>query len=405
VRYWGGPSAPGAAEKSQYRGLFNEPGGLTVPGAPTGCNAVPAFVTPGDASNDVKCLVSWTAATTGGAVASYSVYRGGALLASGITSLSYADVAVSNNEAHIYTIKAVNAAGSSGFSNEGKAKTPTVPPTALAADLENGALAVAWTAPSGAVAYNLSSAAGDLSSFGVLAAGLGSPGYSSSGFAAGVINYFRATALNTLSGYNTIESKPSIADAALWLGAPEVLAHWGEERNDNTKPRSRHLRIIDISIAEPSAAGGYVAPLGCAGRLCPAGGAPEDRIGGAAMAVAGGALAVTLTEYPLTPDVERLDYFAMTPGELFAYVRVTVGSPVGLAAKVITSLCATFEIPRYVTGRRTYYNPATRELINERSPTRAALGTIWLKLRGTRRDWRTLAGRLYRDLPKRRKHS
>jgi hypothetical protein len=255
------------------------------------------------------------------------------------------------------------------------------------------------------VAYNVSRSAGSLASFAVIAAASAGASYVDSGLAASVIFYYRATALNTQAGFNTIESKPSNADAALWLAAPSVVAGWGTERNDNTKPRSRHLRVIDITAGAVNGGVGYSSPLGLVGTVCPATGGAGAAIGSASMLAVSGALAVRLTELPLTPTAGRVDYFTMTAGGLFAYFQVTIGAPVGLPAKVIISACATFTIPIYTTGRRTYYDPATRTLVNERSPSRAALGTIWTNLRNTRRDWRTIAGRLYRDLPKRRGHS
>jgi hypothetical protein len=378
---------------------------LAVPGAPTGCNAVPAFVTPDDNSNNVKCLVSWGAPITGGAVASYTVLRNGVGVASGVVVLSYVDLAVANNTAYDYTIVAVNAAGSSAASNPGKAKTPTLPPTALGIVCVGALFNLSWTAPAGAVAYNIYRALGSLTTLALIRAASAGAIYSDSGGSGSTIYYYRVTALNTQSGYNTIESKVSNAAAAAWLPAPTVLAHWGTERNDNTKPKSRHLRVIDISAAVVNGGVGYVSPLGIAGTVCPGVGVAASPIGSAAMPAPPAALAVTLTERPLTPEAGRLDYFTMTAGPLVAYFQITIGSPVGLAANVITSACAPFTIPIYTTGRRTYYDVGSQTLVNERSPTRAAAGTIWLKLRNTRRDWRTLAGRLYRDLPKRRGHS
>jgi hypothetical protein len=255
------------------------------------------------------------------------------------------------------------------------------------------------------VAYKVERAAGALVSFAVIAAAVGGTSFADSGLAGNSIFYYRVKALNTQAGYNTIESKASNADAALWLAAPGVVAGWGLERNDNTKPKSRHLRIIDITAAAVNGGVGYSSPLGIVGTVCPGVGVAAAPIGSNVMPSPPGALVCRITERPITPGAGRVDYFTMTAGELFAYFQVTIGTPVGLPAKVITSLCVAFVVPIYTTGRRTYYDPATQTLVNDRSPTRAALGTIWTNLRNTRRDWRTVAGRLYRDLPKRRKHS
>ncbi len=402
--YLGGAGGGEGGYKRNYSGNFNVAASLQVPGPPTNCAAVPSFVTPGDASNDVKCTVTWGAPTSGGAVASFSLYRNGALLAAGLTALSYVDLAVVNNLSCVYHVVAVNAAGSSAGSNQGKAKCPTVPPSGLVANMVGAAAEVAWTAPSGAVAYDVEMSPGDPLAFGVIASALAATSYSHGARLPGIIYYYRTKAHNTEAGFNTIASKVSNLDCCLYLAAPAVVSEWGLERNDNTKPRSRHLRIIRITAPAPASDTGFDSPVCAAGVACPAGGVWLPGIGSTSMAPLTGIMSGTMTEEPLTPEGGRSDYFDMTGGELQAYFKVTIGAAAGLPAKVIVSECSTFTIPPYVTGRRTYYDPATKTLINERSPTRDGLGTLWLKIRGTRRDWRHPNGRLYRDLPKRPEH-
>ncbi len=403
--HWVGQLVGGGFSKKIFNGFFTVPAALAIPGAPTGCAAVPAFVTPSDSSNTCKVTATWAAPTTGGAVATYSVFRGGTLLASGVAGTTYTDFAVGNNQSCVYTVKAINAAGTSGPSNEGKAKAPTVPPSALVITCVGSSFNFVWTAPPGAVAYNVSRSAANLGGF-ALVSSLGAVStHIDAGRPAATIFYYRLTALNTEVGFNTIESKVSNIDSALWLAAPTVTAGWGLERNDNTKPKSRHLRVVDLAAGAVNGSFGYVSPLALLNTVCPAAGAPGVVFGTAPMPAAPAALSVRLTEGPLTPDPARLDYFTMTAGTVHGYFQVTIGSPVGLAAKVITSLCTEFEIPVYTTGRRTYYDVATRTLVNERSPTRQAIGTIWQKIKSTRRDWLAPNGKKYRDTPKRRKHS
>ena len=93
----------------------------TPPGAPTNLTAK---------ASDSKVALSWRdvlAATT------YNVYRGTAAggesttpLATGLTTTSYSDTTVTNNQTYYYRVAGVNSAGVGTFSNEASAK-PTAP--------------------------------------------------------------------------------------------------------------------------------------------------------------------------------------------------------------------------------------------------------------------------------------
>ncbi len=57
------------------------------------------------------------------------------------------------------------------------------------------------------------------------------------------------------------------------------------------------------------------------------------------------------------------------------------------------------------TGGHIYFDRATKELVNDVTGTRrSAVGTLWLKIKNTRKDFKSAVGKLYRDLPKRPGH-
>lgn len=94
-------------------------GGGQAPAAPTGLGAT---------AGNAQITLNWTASS---GATSYQVYRGTAsngesttALASGITATSYTDAGLTNGTTYYYKVKAVNASGTSGYSNEASA-TPS----------------------------------------------------------------------------------------------------------------------------------------------------------------------------------------------------------------------------------------------------------------------------------------
>jgi hypothetical protein len=103
-----------AAADGQFVGI--DTGTSAPPSAPTGLSA---------ASGNAQIALSWTASS---GATSYSVYRGTAAgaesttaIASGLTATSYTNTGLTNGTTYYYKVKATNAAGTSGYSNEASA--------------------------------------------------------------------------------------------------------------------------------------------------------------------------------------------------------------------------------------------------------------------------------------------
>ena len=94
-------------------------GTSTVPAPPTGLAAT---------AGNAQAALHWTAST---GATTYNVYRGTALggesatpIATGLTTTSYTNTGLTNGTAYYYKVAAVNASGTSGYSNEASA-TPS----------------------------------------------------------------------------------------------------------------------------------------------------------------------------------------------------------------------------------------------------------------------------------------
>ncbi|MGO8673184.1 MAG: choice-of-anchor tandem repeat GloVer-containing protein, partial [Capsulimonadaceae bacterium] len=130
---------------------FAEPSSL-IPLAPAGLTATPG---------DNQVALSWTAVT---GATSYNVYRGTASGGEGSTPIgtptgsTYTDTGLTNGTEYFYTVRAVNASGTSVPSNEASATpNPPVPaaPAGLTATAGNALVALSWTASTGATSYNV----------------------------------------------------------------------------------------------------------------------------------------------------------------------------------------------------------------------------------------------------------
>jgi fibronectin type 3 domain-containing protein len=124
---------------------------VSPPPAPTGLSA---------SAGDGQVSLSWNASS---GATSYEIFRGTSsggetLVASNVTTTSFLDTGLTDGVKYYYEVKAVNSAGTSGFSNEASA-TPQVPPpaapTGLSATAGNGQVVLKWNASSGATSYEI----------------------------------------------------------------------------------------------------------------------------------------------------------------------------------------------------------------------------------------------------------
>ena len=142
-----------------YTITANNTGGSSA--ASTGVTATPQVPAPGvptglAATAGVgQVTVTWTAVS---GATSYQLYRGATLVASPTTT-SYVDTSLTAGTAVSYTVKAVNAGGSSAASAAVSATPTLAAPTGLTATAGNAQVALTWTAVTGATSYNVYSGA------------------------------------------------------------------------------------------------------------------------------------------------------------------------------------------------------------------------------------------------------
>ena len=177
---------------------------------PTGTCSPPAAPTVTLTPSNGQVLLSWTPSP--GAV-SYTVARGtttGAYssIAKVTTGTSYKDINVTNGTTYYYVVTANNDSCSSENSIEVSAAptcTPTAAPTKLAVTVNNGSVALTWTAPTGAVSYRILRSTTSGSGH-TLVGTSGSAGYTDTSVVNGTTYYYVVTASNgTCDSVNSAE--------------------------------------------------------------------------------------------------------------------------------------------------------------------------------------------------------
>lgn len=191
---------------------------MTVPAAPTGAIA-------SDGTYSSKVEVTWSAVTN---ATSYQVWRhttndtnAASVLASGVTNAGYDDTSVTAGITSYYWLKAVNAAGTSGFSSgdsgyaASAASTNTaVPPAAptgvMASDgTYSYKVAVSWSMVTNATGYQVWRNTDTNSAFaGLVASNLTGGGYDDTSVTVGTTYYYWLKAVNVsgTSGFSSADS-------------------------------------------------------------------------------------------------------------------------------------------------------------------------------------------------------
>ena len=220
-----GNSAPSAASSPVIP--------VTVPGAPTGLSAT---------AGNTTVALNWAAPTSNGgsAITGYNVYEG---TRSGgesttpvnrttlVTTTSYTVTGLTNGATYYFTVKAVNAVGSSTASNQASATPATVPgtPTGLSATRGNTTVALTWRAPSSnggsaITGYNVyeGTSSGGESTVAVNTSAVTGTSYTVSGLSNGTTYYFTVKAVNAV-GSSTASNQASATPATV-PGSPTGLS-------------------------------------------------------------------------------------------------------------------------------------------------------------------------------------
>ncbi|HSZ31133.1 MAG TPA: fibronectin type III domain-containing protein, partial [Pseudonocardiaceae bacterium] len=218
-------------------GISPQSGEASATPGPTAPSA-PLSVTASGGNGSVS--LAWTVpATNGGsAITGYDVYRsttkggeGTTPYATGITTTSFTDSAVTNGTTYYYTVAAVNSAGTSPQSTEASAtpQAPTVPgaPTGLTATGGNGSVSLSWTAPAsnggsaitGYDVYRSTTKGGEGTT--PYATGITTTSYTDSAVTNGTTYYYTVAAVNsagTSPQSGEASATPQAASAAGYVG-------------------------------------------------------------------------------------------------------------------------------------------------------------------------------------------
>lgn len=197
------------------------PASAAAPAAPTGLAATPG---------NTQVSLSWNASA---GATSYNVYRGTTAngesttpIATGIVTTGYTNTGLTNGTTYYYKVKAVNASGTSGYSNEASA-VPTggsapAAPTGLAATPGNTQISLSWSASSGATSYEIyrgTTSNGQNAT--PIASGVTATNYTNTGLTNGTTYYYKVKAVNA-SGASGYSNEASAVPAA---GGPPSFAN------------------------------------------------------------------------------------------------------------------------------------------------------------------------------------
>lgn len=106
------------------------------------------------AAGNAQVLLAWSSVS---GAASYNVYRGGALLQSGLTGATFTDSGLTNGTNYSYQVASVSVSGQGALGSTVSATpgSPSLPAPLLAVTAGNGSTSFTWTAVPGASSYNV----------------------------------------------------------------------------------------------------------------------------------------------------------------------------------------------------------------------------------------------------------
>lgn len=170
---------------------------LVLPPAPTGVSAVQASAT--------SATITWGRVQT---ATSYTVYRAGGVVASGLTARTFTDTGLTNGS-YSYTVQSVNGNGAGPVSSAanvtiGDVTAPTAPgisATAASSTAITVALVTPATDATGIARYELEWSATGTSGWTVLTTSATFP-YSHTGLSANTVYYYRARAIDSAPAAN-----------------------------------------------------------------------------------------------------------------------------------------------------------------------------------------------------------
>jgi fibronectin type 3 domain-containing protein len=166
----------------------------SAPPAPTGLTAT---------AGNAQVALSWTASS---GATSYNVYRGTTAggesttaIVTGVTGTTYTNTGRTNGTTYYYKVAAVNAGGTSAYSNEASATPVAAPPapTGLTATAGNTQVVLNWNASVGALTYNVyrgTTANGESTT--AIATGITATTYTNTGRTNGTTYYYKVKAVN-----------------------------------------------------------------------------------------------------------------------------------------------------------------------------------------------------------------
>jgi fibronectin type 3 domain-containing protein len=182
--------------------------------------AAPATLTGTATTGGINPVTLNWAASAG--ATGYQVFRGTIQIGTTAAAITYSDTAASSGVANSYTVKAVNAGGTSAASTAASVTLAPASPTGLAAVAGNTDIVLSWTASTGATIYRVfRTTVSGTEANPATYAGITTPGYTDTNVVNGTKYYYKVTAVNT-AGASPMSTEASATAGAAGPGAPTL---------------------------------------------------------------------------------------------------------------------------------------------------------------------------------------